>query len=190
MPGCTAYVDESFREHDTAGFYVLAAAIFDESEIVEARRAMLELRGSRRVDKLHWSEMDRDDRFHATETVRLLGSTHVVTVGSLVHRRGQERARRVSLRRMVFELHALGVERIYMEARQDRLDRSDVHLVRSARFDLPKGTQFRVDHERGALEPLFWVADIVAGAVRAGHQGRGVYRDRLGDSVEIIQVEC
>lgn len=190
MPGCTAYVDESFREHDAAGFYVLAAAVFDDADTSRARQAMLELRGSRRTEKLHWSEMDRNDQLRATEVVRLLDGVHLVTVGSPVHRRGQERARRISLRRMVFELHALGVEQIYMEARQDKLDQRDVQLVRNARFDLPKGTQLRVDHERGASEPLFWIADIVAGAVRASHQGRTVYRDQLGDQVEIIAVAC
>jgi hypothetical protein len=65
-----------------------------------------------------------------------------------------------------------------------------VQLVRDARHDLPKGTQLRVDHERGAHEPLFWVADIVAGAVRASHQGRSMYHDLLGDQVEVIEVDC
>jgi len=63
-------------------------------------------------------------------------------------------------------------------------------LVRDARFDLPKGTQLRVDHQVGAIEPLFWVADIVAGAVRASHQGLGTYRDLLGDQVHVIEVDC
>lgn len=190
MPGCTAYVDESFREHATNGFYVLAAAVFDPADAAEARRAMLALRGNRRTDKLHWSEMDEQDQRCASETVRRLDGLHVVTVGSPVHRRGQERARRISLRRLVFELHAVGVEKILMEARQDVLDRSDVQLVRDARHDLPKGTHLRVDHERGADEPLFWVADIVAGAVRAWHQGHSAYRDILGDQVDVIEVSC
>jgi hypothetical protein len=51
-------VDESFREHDSSGFYVLAAAVF-EADADEARLAMLALRGRRRVGKLHWNEMMR-----------------------------------------------------------------------------------------------------------------------------------
>jgi hypothetical protein len=77
-----------------------------------------------------------------------------------------------------------------MESRQPVLDRHDVQLIRDARFDLPKGTQLRVDHQVGATEPLFWVADIVAGAVRAHHQGFGAYLDLLGDQVHVIRVDC
>jgi hypothetical protein len=39
----TAYCDESFLEHPAAGFYVIAAALFD-GEVEQAREAMLELR--------------------------------------------------------------------------------------------------------------------------------------------------
>jgi hypothetical protein len=77
-----------------------------------------------------------------------------------------------------------------MEARQDVLDRADVELVTASRYDLPKGTQLRVDHQRGAAEPLFWVADIVAGAIRAGRQGTPAYREILGDRVHVVEVDC
>ena len=77
-----------------------------------------------------------------------------------------------------------------MEARQDKLDRDDVQLVTDTRYDLPKGTQLRVDHQRGAAEPLFWAADIVAGAVRADREGVGVYREILGSLVQMFEVSC
>jgi hypothetical protein len=94
----TAFIDESFHEHPTEGFYVLAAALFDTGA-EEARDAMLRLRGHRRTEKLHWHEMDAHDQMVAVTTVARLDATHLVTVGTPVPRRGQERARRMSLRR-------------------------------------------------------------------------------------------
>src|SRR4051794_20228497 len=121
MRECTAYVDESYREHDTAGFYVLAAAIFESGQ-GEAREAMLDLRDGKRIDKVHWHEMGPKVQLRAAEAVRRLAGIHLVTLGSPVHHRRQERARRASLRRLVFELHALGVTRVLIEARQTVLD--------------------------------------------------------------------
>ncbi|MGH3567739.1 MAG: hypothetical protein ACRDRH_17250 [Pseudonocardia sp.] len=46
-----------------------------------------------------------------------------------------------------------------------------------------------VQHRRGADEPLLWVADLVAGAVRAHRQGEVGYREVLGRRVEVIAVD-
>lgn len=189
MVGLVAYVDESFHEHPTAGFYVLAAAVFD-SESDDARQVMLGLRGGRRTDKLHWNEMDARQQRTAAQKVAELPGVHLVTIGTPVPRRKQERARRASLRRLTYELHGMGVTQLMMEARQDTLDRADVQLVAATRFDLPKGTRLRVDHQRGAAEPLFWVADIVAGAIRADREGVGVYREILEPLVQVFEVPC
>lgn len=189
MVGLVAYVDESFHEHPTAGFYVLAAAVFDR-DAEDARKAMLGLRGGRRTDKLHWNEMDARQQTTAAQSVARLPGVHLVTIGTPVPRKKQERARRASLRRLVYELHGVGVTQLMMEARQDKLDRDDVQLVTDTRYDLPKGTQLRVDHQRGAAEPLFWAADIVAGAVRADREGVGVYREILGSLVQMFEVSC
>ncbi len=63
------------------------------------------------------------------------------------------------------------------------LNRRDVRTVTGARFLLPKGSQLRVDHEFGLREPIFWVADLVAGAVRAHRLGDTTHREVLGDRV-------
>lgn len=189
MVGSVAYVDESFHEHPTDGFYVLAAAVFS-AEAEEARQTMLGLRGRRRVDKLHWNEMDSRQQTGAAQAVAGLPGMYLVTVGTPVPQRRQERARRASLRRLIYELHSRGVTQVLMEARQAKLDRADVELVASTRYDLPKGTVLRVDHQRGATEPLFWVADIVAGAVRADREGEAVYRRILEPLVQVFEVPC
>jgi hypothetical protein len=185
-----AYVDESYREHEGGGFYVLAAAVLDD-EVDRSRTAMLALRGARQVGKVHWNEMDSRDRQQAVTVVAELSGVHVVAVGSPVPRRGQERARAVTLRRLVFELHARGVRRMLIEARQVRLDRRDVQVVIAARYDLPRGVKRpEVQHCAGSAEPLLWIADIVAGAVRADRQGESGYIDLLGSRVEVIAVDC
>ncbi|MEJ2869765.1 DUF3800 domain-containing protein [Actinomycetospora sp. OC33-EN08] len=183
-------MDESFHEHPSEGFYVLAAAIFTGPDPEHARAAMLGLRAARATAKLHWNEMDADQRRTATATVAGLDGVHVVVVGAPVPPRRQERARRLTLRRLTYELHGMGVTRIVIESRQQVLDRRDVTLVTATRNDLPKGTRLRVDHQRGADEPLLWVADIVAGAVRAGRHGVDDHRELLGALVEIIDVPC
>jgi hypothetical protein len=189
MPQRVAYLDESFREGDRSGFYVLAAAVF-ETDHDQAREAMRTLRGRRRTAKLHWHEMDERDRHAAAATAASLTGAYLVAIGAPVPTRGQERARRIVLRRLVVELHRLGVAEMTAESRGSVLDRRDVELVRSVRYDLPKGTKVRLEHVRGETEPLLWVADIVAGAVRATRQGRTSYHDVLADRLTLFEIDC
>jgi hypothetical protein len=189
MPRLVAYLDESFHEGGPLGFYVLAAAVF-ATELDQVRDAMRALRGGRRTNKLHWNEMDERDRHAAVTVAASLTGTYLVAVGVPVPLRGQERARRIVLRRLVGELHEIGVLDITAESRGSVLDRRDVDLLRSVRFDLPKGTRIHLDHQRGETEPLLWLADTVAGAVRASREGRTGHRDVLADRLTVIEVDC
>lgn len=76
-----------------------------------------------------------------------------------------------------------------VESRTPQLNQRDVATVAGARFQLPKGTEFRVDHRAGPEEPLFWAADIVAGAVRAHREGQANYLKFLGECVYEIEVD-
>lgn len=174
-----AYTDESFHEADHDGFYVLAAAVFDETSHDTVRTALQALRGKRRTSKLHWNEMDTRQQATAAATVAALDGFHIVTVGTPVPRTRQERARAMCLTRLVSELHSYSVTDLVIEARTTQLDDRDIKTVRGARFSLPAGTRFHVAHVAGSQEPLLWSADIVAGAVRAHHQGDGTYRRKL-----------
>ena len=184
-----AFADESFHEADRGGFYVLAAAVFDPDALDSTRAAMLSLRGSRRMAKLHWNEMGERDHTVATAAVVAQGGLHLVAVGSPVPRTRQERARARCLTTLVAELHSYSVTDLVIEARTKELDRRDVATVTGARYQLPKGTRFRVDHFVGSSEPLLWAADIVAGAVRAHREGNSTYRDRLVDHLYEIDVD-
>ncbi|MGC7095873.1 hypothetical protein ACPZ19_14470 [Amycolatopsis lurida] len=108
MLECQAFVDESFHEVDGAGFYVLAAAMMPAARHDEIRTLLLTLRGNRRTGKLHWNEMDSAQRLDAAKRVADIDELHVVTVGTPVPRRRQERARARCLHRLVTELHGAG----------------------------------------------------------------------------------
>jgi hypothetical protein len=185
----SAWSDESFQEKDSDGFYIIAAAVIDPDVTEHAREAMRRLRGARATSKAHWTEMDNRERKHAAKTVAGIGGLHVVAVGSPVPVRKQERARSKCLTALVTELHDFDVGHLYMEARESQLNARDVQTVQHIRrFKLPKGTQFRIDHLPGGVEPLLWVADVVAGACRAERLGEGAYRETLGDAVMDFEV--
>ncbi|MGH3095568.1 MAG: DUF3800 domain-containing protein [Streptosporangiales bacterium] len=189
VPAHRAFADESCEEATGGGIYVLAAVTFPPARGDEVTEAMRELRGRRRVAKLHWNEMERAERRAAAKRVASLEGLHVVAVGSPVPRRRQERARAACLKRLVWELHGSEMDELYMEARTRALDTRDVRTVTGARYLLPKGTSFRVEHQPGAVQPLFWAADIVAGAVRAARLGDGWYREPLADCVYEVDVD-
>jgi hypothetical protein len=183
MTGRTAWGDESFDESSGGGVYVLAAAVFESAVEASVRESMVRLLGRRKADKLHWHEMDHRQRLQAVAQVRALSGFYVVAVGTPVPRRRQERARVACLAAVVGELHGFAVELFHMESRGPQLDVRDVEVVKGARFALPRGSSFHISHVLGVDEPLTWVADIVAGACRAGRQGKGTYRDILGKVV-------
>lgn len=115
--------------------------------------------------------MERPEQRAVVKTLAELDALHVVAVGGPVPPRRQERARAKCLHRLVVELHGYGVEHLLMEGRTERLNTRDVRTVQGARYTLPKGTQFAIEHRPGPKEPLLWAADVVAGAVRQHREG-------------------
>ncbi|WP_233345823.1 hypothetical protein [Saccharomonospora iraqiensis] len=94
-PQC-AYADESFRESRAGGYYVVAAAVFEQGGHDLAREVLDSLRGRRRsAGKLHWNEMDAAEQRAAVKQLAALEALHLVVVGGPVpHRRvrnGHER---------------------------------------------------------------------------------------------------
>ncbi|MFJ4672681.1 hypothetical protein [Kitasatospora purpeofusca] len=189
--GPTAWSDESFQEKESAGFYIMAAAVIEPDAAQRAREAMLDLRGAghgKRHHKLHWTEMDHRQRAEASRTIAALGGLHLVAIGSPVPPRRQERARAKCLSELVAQLHDFKVDCLYLEAREQVLNRRDVRTVTNARHALPKGSTLRIEHVHGGSEPLLWVADVVAGACRFEQLGQGEYRAALGDDVLDFEV--
>ncbi|WNV86702.1 hypothetical protein [Umezawaea sp. Da 62-37] len=185
-----AFADESFQESlDGTGFYVLAAVVFDSVVHDQVRDMLRALPGRPRGAKLHWTSMTTAYRHTAARDLAEVEGMHVVTIGSPVRHRRQERARAACLTRLTCELHSYGVQELLIESRTAALNARDVATVTGARYTLPKGTHFRVEHQAGAEEPLFWAADIVAGAVRAHRFGAPVYRSLLADRLYEVNVD-
>ncbi|MFF4607815.1 hypothetical protein ACFY12_34380 [Streptomyces sp. NPDC001339] len=189
MSTSTAWSDESFHEHDDTGFYIIAAALIPDDVQEHVRKEMLRLQARHSSTKVHWTKADRTQRAELARAVAALDGLHVVAIGAPVRPRRQERARAHCLNLLVCELHWFGVEHLFMEARDPVLNARDVATVQQARYALPKDARFRLDHLPGAAEPLLWVADIVAGAVRAEKLGDPRYRAILGERVIDFPVE-
>ena len=189
----TAFADESFQEDPVHGFYVLAAAVFPPAIHDEVRELMLDLRcrlrNRRATDKLHWNHLEHYQQDAAAKQVAGIEGFHVVTIGTPVPQRRQERARAACLTRLVYELHSLGVTDLVMEAREAELNQRDVRTVIGARHGLLKRPEFRITHQFGAVDPLLWAADMVAGAVRAHRLGRPVPRDLLDGCLYEITID-
>ncbi|WP_337825255.1 hypothetical protein [Amycolatopsis sp. A1MSW2902] len=185
-----AFLDESFHEHCDAGFYILAAAVLPEERHEVLREAMLALRGTRRGSKLHWYPMDDAEKLSAAKHVADIAEMQVVTVTAPVPVKGQERARALGLQRLVAELHSAGVRLIVAESRQRDLNTRDIQTVqRIRRIALPKGADIRIEHRLGDAEPLLWISDVVAGAVRARLTGTSRYFASLAECVIELQVD-
>ncbi|MDA3647738.1 hypothetical protein LZ318_36905 [Saccharopolyspora indica] len=190
--GRQAFADESFREAALGGYYIIATVIFENATHHEVRAAMHELRGSRKTKKLHWHEMTAQEKHNAAKTVADLDGFHIVTVGSPVPARRQERARALCLTGLVHELYSYEVSHLLMESRTPSLNERDVTTVRAARHQLPAGAVFHVEHVPGKSDALFWAADIIAGAVRSSREGLNDYRDLLAKRLYEIElaIEC
>ncbi|MFJ8351306.1 hypothetical protein ACIQ9J_34070 [Streptomyces sp. NPDC094153] len=189
MSTSTAWSDESFQEHDDTGFYIIAAAVIPDDARDQVREQMLLLQARHVSTKVHWTKADTAQRDQLARAVAALDGLHIVAVGAPVRPRRQERARAHCLNLLVCELHGFGVEHLFMEARDPVLNARDVATVQQARYALPKDARFRLDHLPGTAEPLLWVADIVAGAVRAEKLGEPRYREILGERVIDFPVE-
>ncbi|MEE2040893.1 hypothetical protein Q8791_27100 [Nocardiopsis sp. CT-R113] len=187
--GLVAYADESFLEDRERGYYVVATAVIDPAHLDHARQVMLDLRGTRRTGKTHWTEMDRQERKRAATRVAAIEGMHIVAVGTPVPPRRQERARARCLEHLVAELYGYGVSTLVMESRTRDLDQRDIRAVIGARRALPKGTRFAIEHTAGAVEPLLWVADVLAGAVRADRHGEESYRSILAERIYDFDVD-
>ncbi|WP_298329228.1 hypothetical protein [Haloactinopolyspora sp.] len=172
----SAYVDESID--DAFGTYVLAAATLDEDGSEDVRDAISAL--ARRGRRFHWKDEEHSDRIRAVQLVSTCATLHVVVIGAPMVK--QERAQRQCLRSLLFHLEAAGVEQVWLESRGNPADARDIGAVRAFRAQHAIGHAIRVDHAFPSTQPLLWVADIVAGAVRAAERGHTTYRLHL-DSV-------
>jgi hypothetical protein len=109
---------------------------------------------------------------------------------SALQNQRQERHRRQVLRRTLWELDQMGVERIVLDSRRQPQDATDQAAVAAWRAQHVISSRLRVDHMRPRDEPILCVADLIAGAVLAARgDGDFQFLDSLGSCVEEIIID-
>ncbi|WP_248965310.1 hypothetical protein [Sphaerisporangium perillae] len=184
----TAYIDESLRRrpHDDS-VYAMAAVITHSADHNDIRLALESLRLGKH-GRLHWRDESPSHRLDIAETVAKLPLHGIVTVRIHDKNVRHERARRLCLERLLYELDAGGAERVILESRytEDRLDRSLLtSLRRSRRVSLTMEVSWASPYD----EPLLWAADAVVGATTWWLDGQPRYFDALADQIRVICLE-
>lgn len=165
-----AWVDESIQQTDETGYYVLAAAVIDLSAVDDIRDELRRLLpGQSR--RLHWRDEGRKRRRVLAGVIASIDAAHTVVIGAPVDHRRQERARRLCLERLAFELRARGVTRVWMESRTPALNTRDRMMIDVLRIRRVIDQHLLVDMALPEQEPLLWLPDIVAGAVGLDRRG-------------------
>ena len=186
-----AWVDESMQmpslERD--GLYLLAAAVASPTGCDPMRDDLRELllKGARR---LHWRDESAPRRAKIASAIADHDLVHVVVIGAPIDARRQERARRLCLERLVFELGILDVSQVWLESRTGSLNDRDRRMFAALHAKQAMPTDFHIDFALPTEEPMLWVADAVAGAVDQARRGfaRDI-RDALGQGIDEIDIQ-
>jgi hypothetical protein len=186
-----AWVDESIQapRGEQPGVYYLAAAVANPDECGSTREA---LRGlvRRRHGRLHWRDELPDQQEKIAVAIGAQDLAHVIVVGTPVDPRRQERARRLCMQRLLFELDQLGIVQVWLESRHDSLNRRDVVMLDALRSNGAISKVIRVDFGKPKDDPMLWVPDAVAGIVSLARRGRRMeLRDALGKGVDEIAID-
>jgi hypothetical protein len=179
----TAWADESGSRPDLdPGTYLLAAALCEEDDLAELRKAMENQRIGEA--KLHWhgsSDDRRADLIAAVAELPVAGFVVVHVDGDADDRRH----RRKCMEYLLPHLAHMPCSTITFESRGRQLDESDLATMQLLRSRRAVESTLRVDHAVGLIEPALWAADIVCGAVVQDRIGNGHYLQMLGGAVDI-----
>ncbi len=69
------------------------------------------------------------------------------------------------MERLLYELHGMGVERVFFEARTPSLNQRDAAMVAAIHGSKTISARLQAGHQQPLQEPLLWAADAVASAV-------------------------
>lgn len=177
----TALIDET----QSGSEYLLAAVIVIEPHRLHLQQEALALRVGGR--KLHWHDESATRRAHLVHKLSAMPISSVVTVRSARVAEDDERSQRKCLEGLLVELDNRHVDQAVLEAREPSQNRRDMDLVARLRQGRRLRSRLRVDHAPGPAEPLLWLADIVAGAVRE-HRLDPRRHSEFAASVTIIEL--
>lgn len=184
VAGVRAYIDESLR-NTAPGLYVLAAVAVSLEQSESVRQLLRDGLRHRRP-RFHWTDEEPVDREAMAKTVGGLKLSSVVAIATPMNKHKPERARKVCLTRLLWELQQREVHDILLESRQESRDRVDRAHILHAQKAHHLTSALRYGHALPLEEPLLWLPDLVAGAVSYARAGQEQFLQLLGAGVSIV----
>jgi hypothetical protein len=181
-----AFADESMRMTGD-GLYVVAAVVVTSDALHECRGA---LRGAvpRKIARFHWRNEREAIRVGLLTVAAGLPVIGLASVLWPADRRQQERARAIALRHLLWNLKQRGVAELVIESREPELNSRDRRTIAHAQRAGWADQELRYDFGPAVQEPMLWLADAFAGAVRASvGEADDHYLDLLPEGVVSIQ---
>ncbi|WAA65911.1 hypothetical protein [Microbacterium oxydans] len=186
-----AFIDESEPlGAGNGGPYVMVATLplCDDAEQLDDLRRTLYAMKPRRAAKLHWYDSVGSLRDDTVDVIGAMPLMHWAVVVRPSPGDRSERTRRACIARILWELDGLDVvSHVVFESRGAADDLRDMNMVQALRASRRLSSRMRVDHVRGADEPLLWLPDAVCGAVNGRIMGSDVWSGRLDHQLWIVE---
>ena len=168
-----AWLDESMRQRpDRSGIYVLAAAVIQTGEVEMVRFDAARLAPTPRA-RVHYRDATDGERRKMVQAVAsMTAAVHVVVMGTGMDSSRQERARRLCMEQILWQLDQAGVEHASIETRTASLNAKDTAAIAQFKRRRIISGRIKIDFVRPygpQSDPLLWLPDIVAGAVSSAH---------------------
>lgn len=163
---------------------MLAAALCEEDDLAELRKAMENLRIGEA--KVHWHDSSAGRRNVLIEAVLELPVVGFVVV-HVDKDADDRRHRRKCMEHLLPHLAQMPCSTITFESR-GQLDSSDMATMQKLRSRHAIESTLRIEHAVGRVEPALWAADIVCGAVVQARIGNPQYLNALGSTVELYSI--
>ena len=175
----TAYLDEAFSA-GPVGVYVVAVVLVPPARADGLRFDLRQLFG-RRAQRFHWHQEKDPVRQTMLEFIADANLAAVSATSRLRDARVQERARALTLERVLWELRPMRVRHLVLESRQERNNQRDRRRILAAQSAGIAARDLTYEFGLPNSEPLLWVADALAGAVLAAEAGLNT------SMIEIVQ---
>ena len=182
-----AFIDESEPlGGGNGGPYLMVATLPLVDDLDDLRGELLRVK-PRTASKLHWYEAVGSLRNEVVDVIARMPLMHWVVVVRPGLGERPERTRRACLELILWELDQLAaVTHVVFESRGAADDKRDMKMVQSLRASHTLTSGMRVDHVRGALEPLLWLPDAVCGAVNGRLFEDDPWAGRLDHQLHIV----
>jgi hypothetical protein len=184
-----AFIDESLRDaappRPSGAVYILACAVVSKLRSGTIR-AHLRNAVDPRQRRFHWHDEGTDGR--QAMVARLAGCEFraVAAVCPVPDPRRSERARRLCLSRLLWELRGHRLDRLVLESRRESFDRMDLAILGWARRAGLCPSWLACDFGLPVEEPLLWIPDALAGAVGQSLSGDGRFLVGLGRRAPVV----